>query len=183
MALSSHLYVLAAMNQADVSIEPLDVAFIRRWEPFHLSPNSQLARWHAKAAGPTATLPTAPTTIGEVVEAAIRAWEHVNKQIAVGRGAEYELGHGVFFREVTPPFDLNDSLRRAVSWWAAIAAHTEEVFFGDPFGIAAAFRADTSGAFYRLDTVPFGQDQRQVLIKPAVLDQTNIYSLLRHVGG
>lgn len=44
MRLSSHLYILAALNQADVSIEPLDVAFLRRFEPVPLEPRPDIVR-------------------------------------------------------------------------------------------------------------------------------------------
>jgi 5-methylcytosine-specific restriction protein B len=182
MALSSHLYVLAAMNQADVSIEPLDVAFIRRWQPFHLGPDPMLARTHTGAVGAGIALPNSPAAAGEVAEAAIRAWQHVNKQIIIGRGPEFQLGHGIFMREPKPG-SVAEATDMALSWWNTIAAHTEEVFFGDSFGIATAFKADPAAAFYQLRTVPFGQDQRQVLEKPSPLDQASIYPLLRHIAG
>ena len=38
-AFSSNLYILAAMNQADASVAPLDVAFMRRWQSYQLKPN------------------------------------------------------------------------------------------------------------------------------------------------
>ena len=41
---SPHLYLLAAMNSADASVAPMDVAFLRRWEPFELLPNVAVAK-------------------------------------------------------------------------------------------------------------------------------------------
>lgn len=35
-AFSPNLYILAAMNQADASVAPLDVAFMRRWQSYSL---------------------------------------------------------------------------------------------------------------------------------------------------
>ncbi|MFW8194369.1 ATPase, partial [Klebsiella pneumoniae] len=43
-ALPHDLYILAAMNQADASVEPLDVAFLRRWEPLRLEPDESILR-------------------------------------------------------------------------------------------------------------------------------------------
>ena len=43
-AFPSRLFILAAMNQADVSVEPLDVAFLRRWAPFNLEPSTKVLR-------------------------------------------------------------------------------------------------------------------------------------------
>lgn len=39
-AFSPNLYILAAMNQADASVAPLDVAFMRRWQSYKLTPIS-----------------------------------------------------------------------------------------------------------------------------------------------
>lgn len=96
MHLSAHLYILAAMNQADVSVEPLDVAFIRRWERYSLAPSAEKVRLMLGASGSLVSLPAVPTTTGEVIEAAVRAWESVNERIELGRGSEFMLGHGVF---------------------------------------------------------------------------------------
>src|SRR5690606_237080 len=41
-AFPRRLYILAAMNQADVSVEPLDVAFLRRWIPYNLEPSTDV---------------------------------------------------------------------------------------------------------------------------------------------
>ena len=38
-AFSPNLYILAAMNQADASVAPLDVAFMRRWQSHVLKPD------------------------------------------------------------------------------------------------------------------------------------------------
>jgi 5-methylcytosine-specific restriction protein B len=183
MYLSAHLYILAAMNQADVSVEPLDVAFIRRWERYALTPSSEKVRRMLGATGTTNELPATPGTPGDVIEAAVRAWESVNERIALGRGAEFMLGHGVFLsRSITTLPTIQDALEIAVACWASIIAHLEEVFFGDAFGIAATLRADMSSGHYQLLSVPFGQEQRQVLKRPAKIDNDNIYSLLVWVG-
>jgi 5-methylcytosine-specific restriction protein B len=181
--LSSHLYIVAAMNQADVSVEPLDVAFVRRWTPFPLFPAPSLVRAKLNAVGPDAPLGTQASTPGEVVEALVRAWESVNEQIEIGRGPEFKIGHGIIFSRATAPLsDVNQALDVAVACWRAIMAHVEEVFYGDPFGVAATLRAGTADGVYKLVSMPFGQEQRHVLRAPPEVNRDNIYSLLQWVG-
>lgn len=181
--LSAHLYILASMNQADVSVEPLDVAFIRRWERYMLAPSSQKVRDKLGASGPTATLQALPATPGDVLEAAIRAWEVVNQRIALGRGPEFQLGHGVFFSRARAPMTtIAVALANAVSWWTTVTAHLDEVFFGDSFSIAATLATSATSEFYRLESGAFGQEQRQVFRTLKPIDQSNIYELLLLVG-
>lgn len=181
--LSSHLYIVAAMNQADVSVEPLDVAFVRRWTPFPLFPRPELVRTKLEAAGAGAPLGQRPTAPGEVVEALVRAWESVNEQIEIGRGPEFKIGHGIIFSRAKAPLaDVNQALDVAVACWRAIMAHVDEVFYGDPFGVAATLRAGTAEGVYKLVSVPFGQEQRHVLRSPPELNRENIYRLLQWVG-
>lgn len=183
MYLSHDLYILSAMNQADVSVEPLDVAFIRRWDRFLLAPAADKVRTLLGAPGKDVELPAAPATPGDVIEAAIRAWESVNERITLGRGQEFMLGHGVFLsRAVDPLSSIADALEMGVACWTSIMAHIDEVFFGDAFGIAATLRADTSLNHYQLESVPFGQEQRQVLKRPTLIDSSNIYDLLLWIG-
>ena len=42
---SDHLYLLAAMNAADASVAPMDVAFLRRWAPVRIFPDPSVARF------------------------------------------------------------------------------------------------------------------------------------------
>lgn len=181
--LSSHLYILAAMNQADVSVEPLDVAFIRRWERFVLAPSSEKVRQILGASGPTLALPAVPIVHGEIVEAAIRAWEVVNQRISLGRGAEFQLGHGVFFSRALVPLEtVPDALLMAVSCWTTITAHLDEVFLGDSFSVAATLATTATSSFYKLESGTFGQEQRQVFRTLRPIDPSNIYELLLAVG-
>ena len=181
--LSSHLYILAAMNQADVSVEPLDVAFIRRWERFVLTPSAEKVREKLVASGPTLALPAIPASPSEVVEAAVRAWEVVNQRISLGRGAEFQLGHGVFFSRATAPLaSVSDALSMAVSCWTTIVAHLDEVFMGDSFSVAATLATNATSSFYKLESGTFGQEQRQVFRALKPIDPTNVYELLLAVG-
>ena len=73
-ALPHDLYILAAMNQADASVEPLDVAFLRRWEPLRLEPDAKVLRgFYGLPAANADPLPEAPTTPAHAFEAAARA--------------------------------------------------------------------------------------------------------------
>ena len=179
MCLSSHLYVLAAINQADVSIEPLDVAFLRRFEPFSLAPRPEVVRTTLNASGSTPEAPTAP---GDVVEVAVTAWERVNARIALGRGPDFRIGHGIFLIPNTPPADSTEALERAVGWWKRIAAHVQEVFFGDLIGASVVFNESQENAGYKLVSMPYGLDQKQQLIAPQINTGT-IYAVLRQVAG
>lgn len=179
MWLSSHLYILAALNQADVSIEPLDVAFLRRFEPISLEPRSDIVR---NALGASGTTPSAPSMPGDVVEIAVRAWEKVNERIALGRGPDFRIGHGIFLLPKSPPADIEDALGRAVGWWKRIAAHVQEVFFGDLIGAGIVFNENQDGVGYKIVSTPYGIDQKQLLIAPTINADT-IYGILRQVAG
>ena len=67
------------MNQADASVEPLDVAFLRRWEPLRLEPDEAALRtFYGLGAKGANALPDAPANVNEALEASVRAWVAVN---------------------------------------------------------------------------------------------------------
>lgn len=177
--LSAHLYILAAINQADVSVEPLDVAFLRRFEPIPLEPKPSLVRAALASSGHAPDVPGGP---GDVVEVAIRAWEAVNQRIALGRGPDFRIGHGVFLMPNVPPATVEEALERSIGWWKRIAAHVLEVFFGDIIGAGVVFNESTSGNGYKIVSTAYGIDQKQQLISPDLNPET-IYSVLRQVSG
>ena len=179
MRLSWHLYILAALNQADVSIEPLDVAFLRRFEPIPLDPKPDVVR---AALGASGNIPDALAGPGDVVEVAVRAWEKVNERIALGRGPDFRIGHGIFLMPKSRPANVAEALERAVGWWKRIAAHVQEVFFGDLIGAGVVFNESQSGGGYRIISTPYGIDQKQQLVAPRI-DAATIYPLLRQVAG
>ncbi len=178
MRLSSHLYILAALNQADVSIEPLDVAFLRRFEPIPLEPRPDIVR---EALGASGNIPNEPASPGDVVEASVQAWERVNERIALGRGQDFRIGHGIFLMPSSPPTTVIDALDRAAGWWKRIAAHVQEVFFGDIIGAGVVFNESQTGAGYKIVSTPYGIDQKQQLLAPTI-DATTIYAVLRQVA-
>jgi 5-methylcytosine-specific restriction protein B len=142
-AFPSRLYILAAMNQADVSVEPLDVAFLRRWTPYNLEPDTSILRnYFGISATPVTALPATPTTAEDVCEAAIQAFDAVNARIALGRGAEFRIGHGVFMAGSTPPANLADTQEYFATAWRTLKNHIDEAFFGDVRGTAIILNAD-----------------------------------------
>lgn len=185
-ALPHDLYILAAMNQADASVEPLDVAFLRRWEPLRLAPNAAVLRRYYELPADNTPLPEAATEPRHAFEAAVRAWAAVNGQISLGRGVEFQIGHGVLMSSDVSPSSMN--LDEALSFlcigWAKVRAHIEEVFFGDIRGIAATFNALDGPAFnpFKLTETTFADDLRFKLDGPQNFTASDIYPVLRAIA-
>lgn len=182
-ALPNELYILAAMNQADASVEPLDVAFLRRWEPFKLLPSENVLRTHY-GLGITNTTSLPPTTLSEavVLEASVRAWLAVNKNITLGRGPEFQVGHGVLMSDSSiSTLPINDLLDSICVGWRKILTHVEEVFFGDHRGMAATINALAGPSHnpFELKEITFADDLRYKLDGPDNLSRNNIYNCLR----
>jgi 5-methylcytosine-specific restriction protein B len=182
-ALPHDLYILAAMNQADASVEPLDVAFLRRWEPLRLEPDEAALRtFYGLGAKGASALPDAPVNVNDALEASVRAWVAVNAQISLGRGSEFQIGHGVLMSDVKPQMlALPEALGALCVGWAKVRAHVEEVFFGDTRGIAAALNALDGPAFnpFKLTETTFADDLRFRLEGPTNFAEGNIYATLR----
>lgn len=185
-ALPHDLYIFAAMNQADASVEPLDVAFLRRWEPLRLEPDAKVLRTYYGLADNNDPLPDTPTSPGHAFEAAARAWVAVNSQISLGRGAEFQIGHGVLISDAEPSaMTLNETLSFLCIGWAKVRAHVEEVFFGDIRGIAATLNALDGPAFnpFKLTETTFADDLRFRLEGPNNFSAADIYPALRAIAG
>lgn len=182
-ALPNDLYILAAMNQADASVEPLDVAFLRRWEPLRLEPSEDALRsFYGLGAMGANPLPDPPAHVSDALEASVRAWVALNEQIALGRGPEFQVGHGVLMSDVKPQtLPLPEALGTLCVGWAKVRAHVEEVFFGDARGIAAALNALDGPLFnpYKLTETTFAGDLRFRLEGPTNFNEVNIYPALR----
>lgn len=182
-ALPHDLYILAAMNQADASVEPLDVAFLRRWEPLRLEPDEAALRgFYGLGGAGLGLLPDTPVGVNDALEASTRAWTAINEQIALGRGPEFQIGHGVLISDSNPQaMSLPEVLGLLSIGWAKVRAHIEEVFFGDMRGIAATLNALDGPAYnpFRLTETTFADDLRFRLEGPANFDEGNIYAALR----
>jgi len=182
-ALPHDLYILAAMNQADASVEPLDVAFLRRWEPLRLEPDEKALRnFYGLGAKGADVLPDTPASVPDALEASVRAWVAVNEQIALGRGSEFQIGHGVLMSDVKlQTLPLQETLGALCVGWAKVRAHVEEVFFGDIRGIAAVLNALDGPTFnpFKLTETTFADDLRFRLEGPTNFNEENIYAALR----
>lgn len=183
-SLSCDLYILAAMNQADTSVEPLDVAFLRRWAPFELLPREIVLIEHFGIASYKRGVPEQLEDVSDLYAATVRAWAAINRQIALGRGAEFQIGHGVLMMDPAPRTDLDAALRYVGESWKVIRAHVDEVFFGDVRGVAATLnvRPELQGHLYSLEDRVFADEPRVELLGPREVAPGDLYPLLRIVG-
>jgi 5-methylcytosine-specific restriction enzyme B len=180
-AFPGHLYVLAAMNQADTSIEALDVAFMRRWEAYRLGPDSAVLAAHL-GLGAIGEPPDTAANADDVYAAALLAWQAVNRRIRVGRGAEFEIGHGVLMHG-EPPRSLPEAYAYVGLGWRRIRQHLDEVFFGSVDGLAAALNVDgTANHPIERETALFANDSVSFLDEPEEPGDETLYKLLRAVA-
>lgn len=171
-AFPSKLYILAAMNQADVSVEPLDVAFLRRWAPLNLEPSTAILRTHfGLPVSPSGELPETPSKPEDVFEASVRAFEAVNARIALGRAPEFRIGHGVLMASAAKPASVDEALAHFSTCWRMIKTHIDEAFFGDVRGMAIVLNADQGLASnpYTLEETTFGDAPRAQISGPSML--------------
>jgi 5-methylcytosine-specific restriction protein B len=181
-AFPSRLYILAAMNQADVSVEPLDVAFLRRWAPFNLEPSTKVLReYFGLPASRSDELPAAPASKNDVFEAMVRAFDAVNRRIALGRGPEFQIGHGVLMRTGDTPSSTDEALDHVTTCWRLIKNHIDEAFFGDVRGTAIVLNADRgiNGNPYSLEETSFGDAPRAQINGPTTVAREQLYGLLK----
>lgn len=185
-AFPHHLYILGAMNQADVSVEPLDVAFLRRWAPYALHPSEAILRTYFGLPATPQPLAAAPTTAADVYEALIQAWANVNAGISLGRTPDFQVGHGVVMTPAgTAPASLDEALALAARSWNLVRAHLDEVFFGDMRGLAVVLNATGQAANhpYHLEDAFFGDEPKQALKGPTSVVPANVYAILAAVAG
>ena len=181
-AFPDSLYLLAAMNQADVSVEPLDVAFLRRWAPVALEPSSAVLRKHFEIADDDGEeLPESTASREHLLRATIRAFEAVNKRISLGRGPEFQVGHGMLMREGGMASDFGGVARALVPAWRQLKNHIDEVFFGDVRGAAVVLNADLGieGNPYALVETSFGDAPKAEIEGPVSVGSEEIYGLMR----
>lgn len=180
-ALPTHLYVVAAMNQADTSVEAIDVAFLRRFAPYPLGPDSSVLLNHFGLTSDT--LPAGkPTTAGEVYALLVAAWRRVNEQLSLARGAEYQIGHGVLMLDPTAPQGLPEAIPYAARGWEKVRQHIDEVFFGDTRGVGQLLAQGRSGSPYVLEDTTFAGQPVVQLTGPARPTGDALLGLLRAVA-
>lgn len=187
-ALSDHLYLLAAMNTADVSVEPLDVAFQRRFAPYVLEPMLPILRdYLGLPAQPAAWTPASPAVTAEdVYEAFAAAWSAANNAIRLIRGPDFQLGHGGVMQTglALPPLTAGsaDALDAIGPLWDLLAAHMREVFFGDTLALAEGFAAGRPGSPYQLQQQAFAGRSVASVTGPPHPRGTALYELMAAIS-
>lgn len=177
-ALPADLYILAAMNEADTSVEPLDVAFLRRFHIHRLEPAEMVLRAHLDLPAVPATLPSAPSGASDYFEALAQAFAKINQQILLGRGQAYQLGHGALMHAEADASTVAAAQEYVATAWATMRGHIDEVFFGNTRAVSDVLRAENSASPYSLEEATFaGQSVRRVA-GPARPSPDELYKLL-----
>lgn len=161
-AFSPKLYILAAMNQADVSVAPLDVAFMRRWQSYHLEPDYNILYDHF-GVDSSQPVPSKCVSASDVYSVAIHALEKINESICIGRGKEYQLGQGVFLTTQPKDGNVSSALQFVSEVWSMIYAHIDELFFGDNISISYVVNANSPLSPYKLEDFNFAGEAKSVL--------------------
>lgn len=180
-ALPADLYILAAMNEADTSVEPLDVAFLRRFFHYRLEPESSVLRAHFGLAPAASALPATASSPTDVYEALVQSWVVINDQIRMGRGPAYRLGHGALMHADAPKGTLEEAHQYLAHAWATIRAHLDEVFFGNTRALSDVLRAEEEQSPYSLEETTFaGQSVRRIdgPERPSANDLYRLLSLI-----
>ena len=176
--LSPHLYILAAMNQADVSVAPIDIAFLRRWGQVRLTPDYSKLRSCLNVPDNTPIPDTDDNTPVSLYATAAKALERINDKIVAGRGEAYQLGHGILLSKVPVPSTYDTACEYLLKCWHSIYGHIEELFFGDVNAIAYIVNADQPGSPYRVATRTFAGTSRPVLLS-SELTKDRVFSLYK----
>jgi 5-methylcytosine-specific restriction enzyme B len=181
-ALPTDLYLLAAMNEADTSVEPLDVAFLRRFHIYRLEPDESVLRSHFGASSTALTLPDTPSGPADYYEALIQAFTKINEQILLGRGQAYQLGHGALMHSSADTTNVGAAQEYVATAWATLRGHVDEVFYGNTRAISDVLRAETTKSVYTmLESTFAGQTVRRIIgpLRPA---PDELYTLLRVIA-
>ena len=181
-AFSPRLYILAAMNQADVSVAPLDVAFLRRWVSVKLQPDYDVLAKHFDFNMNDQT-PQQPESAKDVYLVVTKALKEVNRLITIGKGADYQLGHGILLTE-NKATDVANALKHAKEIWQTIYTHIEELFFGDALALSYILNANIGNSPYKKIEETFAGENKIILENDDITEANifNLYlSILEHV--
>lgn len=180
--LPADLYVLAAMNEADTSVEPLDVAFLRRFHIYRLEPREDVLRDHFGSSATPVEIPETPSAPADYYEALVQAFMKINEQIVLGRGQAYQLGHGALMHQPADTRDVVAAQSYVADAWATLRGHIDEIFYGNTRAISDILRAETSKSVYTMVETSFaGQTVRRV-VGPLRPSPSELYSLLRAIA-
>ncbi len=173
-AFSPRLYILAAMNQADVSVAPLDVAFLRRWVSVKLQPDYKILAEYF-GFNPNEQLSERPERVEDVYYVVTKALEEINRLITIGKGADYQLGHGILLTE-DKATDVNSALKHAIEIWQTIYTHIEELFFGDASALSFILNANSEKSPYIKKEETFAGENK-IVLECSDITETNIFDL------
>lgn len=186
-ALPDRLFILAVQNQADSSVEPMDVAFLRRFEPYRLDPDEAVLRSHFHIeGGQQRDLPEQPGALADLAEASARAWSSVNQRILIGRGKDFQVGHGVLMPAWSTELSIAEATVLLAKAWDKVVAHVAEVFYGDIRSVAIALNAaESTGDESPLKLVEhtFGSELRYALEGEHVWTREALYRGLLSIAG
>ena len=183
-ALPDQLFILAVQNQADTSVEPIDVAFLRRFEPFRLDPSERELRTFLGLPERAVALPEAAAQSSDIYEASVQAWMAVNERLRLSRGPDFQVGHGILMTS-KPRVEMADVAADVGRAWARVQAHVGEVFFGDTRSVAAILGAREELADQhpiRLVSKVFDDEPRFVLEGLDSWRQEGLYDGLRAIA-
>lgn len=181
-ALPHDLYILAAMNEADTSVEPLDVAFLRRFAPIRLVPLLSVAYAHFGLVDEDGELPADASEPEHLYRALVRAWARLNDRISLVRGPAYQLGHGGLMHREAPTGSLANANGYVAEAWSTIRAHMDEVFYGDTRAISELLAAEDPVSPYHLREELFAGQSVSRVDGPSSLSADQVYALLTLVG-
>ena len=182
-ALPTDLYVLAAMNEADTSVEPLDVAFLRRFHIHRLEPRYDVLRRHFGLPPQSSEdLEPVPGSASDWYEALVRAFQRTNERILLGRGGAYQLGHGALMHAPAPLDGLAAAQLYVAEAWSTIRAHVDEVFFGDTRAIAEVLLAGHGSSPYTLMEATFAEQLVRRIVGPERPSPQELYQLLKIIA-
>lgn len=179
--LPADLFILAAMNEADTSVEPLDVAFLRRWHIYRLEPDESVLRAHFDL-GPPSPLPDIPSGPEDYYESLVQAFTKINEQILLGRGAAYQLGHGALMHAYPDLTDMTSAAEYVATAWATLRGHVDEVFYGNTRAISDVLRAESNKSVYSLSEQSFANQTVRRIIGPLRPSPSELYKLLVLIG-
>lgn len=181
-SLPTDVYVLAAMNEADTSVEPLDVAFLRRFAQYRLEPQPRILRSHFGLPEAPGAVKTTSDDPSDTYEALVQAWQILNKQILLSRGAAYQLGHGALMHRTPPTGNTVAAMEYVTEAWATLRAHLDEVFFGDTRAMVDILRVEEDSSPYSLEETTFAGQSVGRIVGPLRPSSSELHLLLATIA-